>query len=252
MAESRQRLNDIVGDWYYNHSEMDSGVIAEEFSPQGKFFLALAKAGLLEGFKIDPDAESALMLLEQVAAADPQNSAPLLYAAIIENKLGNRERAEELLKKGNQSSHFDSYLKDFTFALFDGVRTPSDLLAAHEIWSMAPVPNYNELREILTESPQSNVENQLVKDGLRLDRNRITDLSWSPIEYAIGKKLLDSYGAGQNIPEYRDLLRKHPSTLATSGERVTSKLDSTCDLESIEVEVEAIRTYLDQARKKGL
>lgn len=252
LDESHQRLSDLVGNWFYANRDARPDVNIEESSPQGKFFLALAKAGLLEGSKIERDERQALFLLEQVAAADPQNSAPILFAAIIQKNLGNREHAEQLLKAANQSTHFDSYFKDFTFALFDGVKTPSDLLAAQEIWSTAPAPNFIALREILEESKQPNIADQLVKDGLRDDRERITDLSWTPIEYSIGKKLLDSYGTGTNIPEYRELLRKHPSTLGQSGERIVSKLDSTCDLESIQGEVETVRTYLDQVRSKGL
>lgn len=250
LAESSQRLKDIVGPWYYANSNTHPSGNIEEFSLQGKFFLALAKADLLKGTKVVQDEDSALRLLEQVAAADPQNSAPLLFAAIIENRRGNRERSKEFLKETNRSSHFNSYLKDFTFALFDGVRTPSDLLTAQEIWSTAPVPDYMALREILKESKQQNVASQLVEDGLRIDRDRITDLSWIPIEYAVGKRLLDSYGKGTDMPEYRDLLQQHPSTLEQSGERIVSKLDSTCDIKSIEDEVETVRTYLNQVRAK--
>lgn len=252
LASSRQHLNEVVGDWYYTSGNIRYDKNIEESSPQGKFFLALANADLLAGAKIEPDENTALLLLEQVAAIDPQNSAPYLYAAIIESRRGNRERAKELLKGASQSTHFDSYIKDFTFALFDGVKTPSDLLAAQDVWSRAPVPNYIALRAIINESKYANIAEQLVQDGLRVDRERITDLSWSPIEYAVGKKLLDSYGARTNIPEYRELLLKSPSTLKENGERAVSKLDSSCDLESIEDEVAAVRSYVERARTIGL
>lgn len=243
LERNHPRLDNVVGSWYYANSDANADVDEEESSPQGKFFLALAKSGLLAGVKIKQDEEQALILLEEVAVADPQNSAPLLYAAIIEYRRGNKTRAEELLNEASRKTYFESYLKDFTSALFYEVNTPSDLLAAQEIWSRVPVPDYVSLRKLLEGSQQPNIAQQLVNDGLRVDRERMADMSWIPIEYSVGKKLLDSYGVGAKIPDYRDLLLKHPSALEENGDRMVTKLDSTCDLESIRGEVERVKSY---------
>lgn len=216
------------------------------------FFLALAKGGLLEGKTLALDEQQALLLLGQVAAVDPGNSAPLLFAAIIEGRLGNHVRKNELIHKASLCTHFDSYLKDFTFALFEGVKRPSDLLAAQEVWSAAPIPNYLQLRYIIKEAKQYKIAEQLVQDGLRSDRERMENLSWIPIEYAIGKKLLKILGDNSSIPEYEDLLRTNINPLAETTERAVSELDSSCDLASVSNEVENIKKYLERARSQGL
>jgi hypothetical protein len=253
LQGNRHELNLIVGEWFYkkNNYSTDATNVLER-SPQGMFFLALAKGGLLEGRTLALDEQQALLLLDQVATADPGNSAPLLFAAIIEARIGNHVRKDELLHTASQSTHFDSYLKDFTFALFDGVRTPSDLLAAQEVWSTAPIPNYLPLQNIIKESQKYKIAEQLVHDGLRSDRERMEDLSWIPIEYATGKMLLKIFGKDSNVPSYQDLMRINQDPLGQATERAVSELDSSCDLASISDEVQNIRKYLKRVRSQGL
>lgn len=240
IVENRQRLRAVVGEWFYVKDNAERVESTDETSLPGMFFLALAKAGLLDGLKMQTNEQQALALLQRVSEADPGNSAPLLYAAIIEGRMGNRAHRDELLSELSKTLYFDSYLKDFTYALYSGVRSPSDLLVAQQIWSTVPVPNYLALKDLVKEASQFRIAEQLIRDGLRLDRERSEDLSWIPIEYELGKKLLDSFGKGKGLPEFQALLRQNPDTLGASA-----KLDATCDLESIHDEVERLQKYLD-------
>lgn len=244
LVESRTRLSNVVGEWYYDKNVYPT-VNLNENSPQGMFFLALAKANLLRGTKKDVNLEEALTLLEKVSTIDPQNSAPFLYAAIIENKRGNTTNAQNLIKQAASCKYFKSYLRDFMVALFSGVKTPSDLLAAQEIWATTPVPDYIVLKKLIRDPANVKFAYQLIQDGLNSNKLKVTDLSWIPIEYVIGKKILDSHGLGSNIPSMEQIVKQSKGTLNETLEQTTEILDSTCDLTSLQKQVDKIHEYLD-------
>lgn len=245
LVESRTRLSNVVGEWYYDKNVADPTANINENSPQGMFFLALAKADLLRGTKKDVNLEEALTLLEKVSTIDPQNSAPFLYAAIIENKRGNTTSAQNLLKQAARCRYFKSYLRDFTVALFSGVKTPADLLAAQEIWATTPVPDYIALKKLIKDPSNVTFAYQLTQDGLNSNKLKVTDLSWIPVEYVIGKKILDSHGLGSNLPNMEQIVKQSKGALNETLEQTTEILDSTCDLTSLQKQVNKIHEYLD-------
>lgn len=247
VVENKLQLNGIVGEWFYIKDTASTKTLHES-SVQGKFFLALAKADLLEGRKIDRNDEQALSLLSEVLEADPDNSAPLLYAAIIKKRQGKEAEAQDLIRQARDSKFFKTYIRDFTFNLFDGVKTPSDLLSAHEIWSTAPIPDFLSLKKLLKDSKEVQITEKLLTNGLDSTYGRIQDLSWTPVEYAIGKSVLDSINKGNNYPSYKSLVAERPNPFQEASENAFRNLNSTCDLNSLQAQVTTVREYLDAVR----
>ncbi len=243
---SRAGLSRVVGEWYYDKNAIEPGNNTIESSAQGMFFLALAKADLLNGTKKNVDFKEALSLLEKAAEIDPLNSAPFLYAAIIENKRGNKSQAEYLLKQAYRSQYFNSYVKDFTVALFSEVKTPSDLLAAQDIWMTTPIPDYIALKEIIDAPSNTMFANQLVQDGLNSERSKVTDLSWIPIEYLVGKKILDKHKFGANIPDMKQITANE--ILNETSNSVLETLSTTCDLNSLQKHLDKLQRHLNSIR----
>ncbi len=134
---------------------------------------------------------------------------------------------------------------DFTQAIYREVRSPADLIAAQGIWATSPVPNYRVLKKFLLERKQTQVGEQLLQDGLA-NQPSLLDLTWVPIEYAIGKSLLNTLGEGQSYPSYRDLQKQKEAQSLFSEDRTFSNLQGECDLNALDDEVRILRNYFRQ------
>lgn len=241
IRDHQSELNHIVGAWFYKPFA-DSQVYPTEVSVAGKFLLALAKAGLLEGVKIPEDFIGAIALLKEVVSRDPKNSAPELYLGVIQRKLGFLLAADELSQVARRTDHFDSYVLNFTEALYKNVNSPSDLLAVEELWGRAPIPNFSVIKELLVETHQPDLAKQLLQDGLN-DPAPIPDLQWLPIEYSTGKSILKDLRLGDEFPSFHDLRERHAKAAAVDNEVSAHVLDASCDLRSLENEVKKVQDH---------
>lgn len=241
FSYKKATLGRLIGEWYF--SENAGKVIEAAPTFEGKFILALARAGLLDGAEIDLNNEEALRLLGEVSDLDQKNSAPLLYAAIIESRRGNQARAEELLNQARGSEFFDSYITNISKSIFSQVRTPSDLLAVYEVWSTLAVPNYIVLKNLLKGPDTKFFSYQLMSKGID-DKSAINEIEWLPIEYAVGKSLLDSVEPQNKLPTYREIVNRKNKLSEVNVERIFSQLNSSCDISSLVPMVHQLQSHL--------
>ena len=240
----KQHLYELAGEWYFARGNLPSLEVGSDTvsSPQEKFLLALAKAGLLDGKSLKRDDEEALRLLGEVRALDPTNSAPLLYAAIIESARGHKERANELFRQARKSDVFDTYITTISKSLFSKVETPEDLIQAYSLWSTLPIPNYSALHKFLKDRDGEMFAHQLTSVGL--DNSVLSDIEWIPLEYAIGRSLLQSYRQDQKLPTYPEILELKSAQSLVDGDRLYSELQTSCDSSALRPLVDTLKTRL--------
>lgn len=155
-------------------------------------------------------------------------------------------QADALVMQAKTCDHFNTYVKDFTRQLFLNVQSPSDLLAASEIWSKLPIPNYLPLRDLWRKTGEWEFAEQMTMDGQRLkslDRS-FSDLDWFPIEYSLGKIILDEAGEGANLPSYKELSREQAERSRISSDMMVAELEQYFDLNALQKEVEDLQRHL--------
>ncbi len=240
LPRNRDILNKVVGPWYDSNSES----VKPEGSIQGRFLLALARADLLQGRHLQVDNDEALMLLEDVIDEDPTNSAPFLYAAIIARRTGQLERATYFLSRAKASNHFDSYVTDYSRTLFAQVQTSSDLIEAISNWAQAPIPDYVALKDMLIINEDTQFAHQLLAGGLTEGK---IDLDWIPVEYAIGRAVLEKTHSAAPYPSYRDLIGANRKKLQMfDGELMSNLIRSSCNVDSLAPLVSSMQSYFSK------
>ncbi len=228
IEQNKESLGAVVGGWYFGQVNSNSEVPAET-TKAGRFLQALAQSGLLEGRTLPQDESHALNLLYQVMDEDPDNSAPILYASVIEKRRGNDEAYRELLERLSRTKRYDSYVRDFSTNLFSNLRDPRDYFAAIGIWSRAPFPNMREIRDVLENLKSAPLAEQLMTDGLEAG-SQFMELSWSPVEYGTGYRLMKTLGLENSYPHPRELMSKSVDAFSRLQEKVDG---SHCQLEDL-------------------
>jgi tetratricopeptide (TPR) repeat protein len=229
-ADVRANVGAIVDSWFYRQN--DPPPEAPVQTAPSLFLLGLAKAGLLDGRKIETDDTQALEMLEQAHQLDPSNAAPPLYSAVIERRLGNEQAADQFLQQAQISAnHFDSYVTTITKSLRSAVRTPADSLAVLEIISTIPIPDYSGLRGILNDDPSSRLSELLLQGALQSKRKRDM-FDYISVEYAAGMALLKGTPEGSRYPTLKQLWAENPPAL--TSDRLFSELEKSCDISSLE------------------
>lgn len=223
----RGGLDSYVGAWFF--SEIDGEKARSPDTKEGKFLFALAKAQLLEGSKLEKNEDEAIMLLEEVIQLDPKNSAPLLFAAIIESNRGNQAKANRFLQLAQPTDHFNSYITDVSKFIFSQVRSPEDLVESYEIWSQLPVPRIVALKEFLQTRGGKKFAHQMVEQGLN-DKALLLDMEWFPLEYAVGRSVLVHLEPKKTLPTYQEVLQRKHKLQPLNGEQVYEHLQKNCDV----------------------
>jgi hypothetical protein len=199
--DAKEDLERVVGPWFFMENQ-EGQPPPDETSAAGRFFQALGEAQLLDGRKLAPNAEHALALLRQVMQEDPGNSAPIVYAAIIERQQGDLTKYKEFVDRLRLTWHYNSYLMDFTNNLITQVRNPRDYLPALSMISRVPIPDSAELKRFLNEQPDARLAWQLTRDGRNPSNTRM-DYDYMPLEYSLGQRALRA--KGEDIPTLKDL-----------------------------------------------
>lgn len=242
FSQRKQGLIDhVVGDWFYKKSAQPLGDIVEQ-SKQGKFFLALAKSRYLDGFKnsIEKNENEAIRLLNEVITEDPENSAPYLYLALIYQSRGQIDLKERTLLDAKTTQYFNSYLNDFTKTIFSAVETPADLLAAISIWEKTPILDYKKMQNLVMEKRFDKIGSQLVEKALKPENN-YRDVNWSLLEYTYGKAILDKFEKGHSLPKTNELIKTKIDFVHNLTD--FAELEKTCDINSLNGDVEKIYKY---------
>lgn len=217
---ARKDLEGVVGDWYFDDT-VKPDFTRNPPKTSEKFLWALARAGFLHGNQnFERDEDEAYVLLLEAAEEDPQNAAPLMYLAALEERNNNPYRASMYLDEAMQRSHFNSYRKDIHRAMMKGVRSPNDLLAAQQALSTAPAPEVTVFKKVLQYQNYAGLAVNMMRDALDPENN-IIGLEFDHWETIIGWHILDKMGLSAGVPKYDQLfnskknqLRKcHPGVL---------------------------------------
>ena len=243
MARQHQGL---VGDWIYNFSRQ-GGPEPQENSTEGKFLLALAKAGLLRTSRVTSDSSGALVLLEEVANEDPQNSAPLVFAAMIADKQGDRVAVQKLLKGLPATSRFDTYVSKITRRVWDQVRTGEDFFTAELMGPKSAQIDTLALEEFLVKRKLNVIAEQLIAE-LKQNPQGVADVDFP--RYWIGgvTGILKSMGYKAEFLKARD---KFESSLDGSsfGRKASDEFKKVCDVRVYDPMVAKLREHLEHREK---
>lgn len=233
-------MGDLVDPWLYQRdAEID--IVRVQTAPN-LFLSGLARAGFLIGKRTTRDDEAALELLEKAHELDPENSAPLLYAALIEKRRGNLGASQQIVQEAVLSGErFDSYITTLAKASFGSIVTPVDYLSAVAVSSALPVPNYMELKKILQGSAAVAVGKQLMQDGLN-PKKKIEMVDYVSIEYANGYNLLKGKVDTDSYPTLKELWKKKKDgRLSRIFDAANTALEQSCDISALDPYLAQIR-----------
>lgn len=214
------QLSGVVGNWYYDQiGELNSVAtpadlmdrpIPPETTPSGKFLLALSKGRFLEGAAqgIRPaDTEGALHLLEQAAATDPRNSAPLVYALALAEKIGDQEKIEELKMRIRFTDHFNAYFDDIVGPILAAVKKPQDLMYSQDAIYSMPLIEPKILGEILSENKLEQVAAQIADHSMERS-DGIPGVDFSFRQYLAAYTTLKKLRRAGNLPSPEQLFTR--------------------------------------------
>lgn len=241
VIANQQNLDDVIGSWFFDKEKKPT---SKESTIAGKFMMALAKAGLLDGrTSNEPSDDEAIALLNEVAEDDPSNSAPLLYTAIIEERRGNTQAVAELMERIRDTNRFESYLTDISHSLFSFVQTSSDLMQAYAIWSQLPIPNLMALKEFLKRRNNVDVAKQMMAKGLDTKAS-LAEIDWISVEYAIGRAIM----ANEGLPTLKELYDEKSPANFLGGESIVQTLRELCDVSALDEKVTLLKEHLNSHR----
>lgn len=241
-----QSLDSFVGEWFYIKGALAD--VSRISSPAEKFFYALASAHLLTGLnpKIKLDRKLSLKLLAEVASVDPHNSAPLLYAAVINEEINDYTASKILVKQAVESTHlFNSYLMDFLKALTLASDSGEDFYRSITIHANHPVPDYLKLRDLILKYNLHQISEQLVKDGLNKD-NLLLDYEWSAIDYTIGVATLKKLNPEYKLPLLKELMETKNKLHIFEPDKFFEEFQQNCDLKLLENEFLFLKSRLNK------
>lgn len=223
-----------VGDWI-----LKKGPLPGEPSPNQSrgdlLLLALAHGGTLSGNQNEgKNPKLALKILEDLSSADPRNSAPILLAAGILLKNGEKTEALELVRQAEQNtSRFDSYLMETTRAILLEAETPYEMVRAIEIVSAMPIADYGQLRELLKETKAVQIAEQMMANGSN-ERNAIELVEWIPIEYMIGHRAVEEIRGPAGLPNRKELWDKKRKAVDALGlDQAINDFEKECTIETL-------------------
>lgn len=143
--------------------------------------------------------------MNEVILADPQNSAPRIYLAIIKSKTDSKQEMQKKLNQiESETTHFNSYILNFTKTLFKQINTPEDLLSAYDLWRVTPIPKYNVIGDFLKLHRLEKVTEQLLADGLS-EKKFAEDIDWFTVEYAIGLSVMNKIRPDHKFPAWKEV-----------------------------------------------
>ncbi len=236
----------VIGDWFLQESEGMKPVKAEPpTSTVDKFFQALGYGDFLVGRALESNTELALKLLKEVHEDDPQNSAPLLYAAVIEESRNNTSEADRLFELAKKTSRFDTYVTTIAKEIHKPVRKGSDLIKAYAFWARAPIPYYGSIQYFLEKRDAKVFAKQMMKSGLD-DSAIYSDVDYFIVDYVVGEMLYKAQNPKTNIPSSRAIIRRKQDLDPISVNKILNALTRNCDMSVIDDYADRLFKHLDK------
>ncbi|MBS1971011.1 MAG: tetratricopeptide repeat protein [Bdellovibrionales bacterium] len=244
VRQNREAWQSLVGEWYYGPD--GDALNTPETSAPGMFMQALLFSGQLYGQLLyESQEERALDLFEKVYALDPGNSAPLIYAAMIESKRGNEAEAQRLFAMAQNSNRFDTYIMTVSKSIFSQVRSSSDLIQAYAFWSHLPGPDYAAITKYLKARDSRIFAEQMTRAGLD-EKNVLADIDWFALEYAVGFAIENKLNPNNKLPNYKEIVEKKNQQSPFSNEKMLAALKKKCDLSSLDEFTNEFRAYMNK------
>jgi hypothetical protein len=215
LESMRPKLDRIVGAWFYAEDRPE--LKTDETSTPGRFFQALAESGLLSGRELEPNHEHARKLLRDVADEDRLNSAPLLFAALLAEKDGDKAAADRLFEEAKRRPNYHSYVTDFTRASVSEMKSVDDWFEAASVNSRIPVPEMGELAKFLKTRDSAAIALSMIRNYPFEKEKPVSDVDYFPLEYAFGMSILKVVDPASTtlFPGYKEILKK---SLEANGE----------------------------------
>lgn len=236
-----------IGEWFFSEEEY------LEFTPPpvstiDKFYQALAMAGLLESKKIKGSDNEALKLLYEVYLEDQNNSAPLLFSALIELRRGHTSESLHLLQKAKRTStYYNSYVTNIAKEIFKTIHMGSDYISAISLLSQIPIPKVISLQNLLKSRDSIVFVKQLMQRGLN-DSLIINDMEWSILDYAVGAAIYKKKFPNQKIPTHDEISQRKSKLNPLSKYNVVELLENNCDFSSLDKLAELTSSRLKETQ----
>ncbi len=253
FEKNQDFLQKTVGAWFYNHEEPPLDY--KSTSTEDSFFLGLTKAGLIEGLnsKMTIDEESlnqAMLLLKQIHSEDPDNAAPIVFMALIEQRRNNLTESQSWFNLAANSKYFDTYQKNVSEKIFSLVENTDDLIQAISLNSQTPSLSYMQLRKFLIETKDSKVSSLMIKDNRKIS-DSFESVSYLSVEYAIGFSVLESNQVNNSYPDYQSEFILNRNDIDAVGERTFKKLMQDCDIRTLEANVRLLKEFILNNKNKA-
>src|SRR5262249_639840 len=110
-----------------------------------------------------------------------------------------------------------------------------------------PVPDYSEMKKFMVSSNLSYVAHKIAMATLSTTREFV-DIDWLPVEYNAARSALADMGFKEDYPAYEKLMQRRDKNSTFGSEKVLSSLESSCDLNSIDAYVTALKDHLAKPR----
>lgn len=239
--QMRQSMS-VLGNWIFQPRESLDRTIIEP-TAGGQFFLGLARGGLLLGRTSPVDDDEALSQLEEVMLKDPTNAAPVAFAAILADRKKDETRTRYYLNRLETTKRFDGYTLAISRELWAQVRTPSDMMAAFGLIAVLPVPDYALLARFFGDKAEGNlIGRMLIQDAIRRT-DPMVDLDYHQLEYAAGRKILQTRGEGSNLATPQALAEKELAK-NNSFARATMALEANCQISVLAPAVDYLKDHV--------
>lgn len=242
LKRIQSKTRPLVGDWFYDKTVPMQP--ATQPSAMDFFNRGLAHARLLAGRENNKQSdELAIQLLMEAHQMDPDNSAPLLYAALIEDRLGRSEQARELLSAAlQQSKRYSTYFGDVMKVAYQNVDSPTDFMATLWMQQNAPVADIGPLSKYLKAHKAYEFGEQMIQDTLDPQKN-LDLVEYSVLEYALGYGLLKAAGKDKDLLPYNEMFAEKNRQDFIYGSGVFEKLEKNCDMTVLDEIVDVVRSH---------
>lgn len=228
-TRKKERLQTLVDSWILN-SDSHWPLLEKEGHFLNTFYTALAAAELLEGdfeFKntIDP-----IALLKNLSLKEPNNSAPLVFLAMIYEKQGRRSETKKIIAAIKKTTYFDSHLLDFVRTLEEMSENIEDTILASGLFARIPIPSYSKLWTFAIKHKLSNLGHQMIAANFT-ENSQLDFVNTISIEYISGTHILKKLEIQHNYPSRQEYQLKLKKTFDET-KLPWEELEKKCDLAS--------------------
>ncbi len=232
-----QLMNRQAGAWLYSEEPVNPPLP----TTSSKFLYALAQMNGLETKENIPvDTAAASILLSEVSDEDPENSAPLIMALVIQDAANDQAEVQKILKKLETTKRFENPMYALYGQIFDAVQTPENLILAYLLYHKLPVLDYESINHVLKKYPQANVARQFIENGLSPHNTRL-DIDWSAADYSLGLDILKKLNVRHVYPDLVELYIVKKTGNSIDIDLVFALRESNCSVNNLVPLVETMR-----------